>query len=103
MIDKNNELQEQNPIKYEMILKEVKKKRKKERSDKIQPMVIAEQEAKAKRNLAKINRSKVVVFRGKPLIFRARKKRIVKKEVGIKQSQADIDYERYVGQIDDEK
>jgi len=97
VLDINRDLEYKNPIRYEMTLKEIKKLRKRERNDKVQPMVLAEQEAKAKRNLAKINRSKVVVFKGKPLVFKARKKRIVKKDTGIKLSQADIDYSRYIG------
>mmetsp|Transcript_6454 Transcript_6454/g.5544 ORF Transcript_6454/g.5544 Transcript_6454/m.5544 type:complete len:165 (-) Transcript_6454:61-555(-) len=103
MIDVNRELEGQSYDKYEDILRDIKKIRKKERSDKVQPMVIAEQEAKAKRNLSKINRAKVVVFKGKPLVFRARKRRIVKKDTGIKKSEADIDYGRYVGDRDTTK
>jgi hypothetical protein len=99
----NQELCIQNPKKYELMFKEVKKRRKKERSDKNQPLMIAEQEAKVKRNLRKMQRKKnAIVFKGKPLVFRARKKKIVKKEEGIKRSQADMDYERYVGLIEDD-
>lgn len=92
-------MDQQEPIRYELVLRDIRKKRKKERTDRAQPKALAEQDAKAKRHLKKINRAKAVIFKGRPLAQRARKKRIIKIDTGIKQSQADIDYSRYVGKL----
>ena len=50
-----------------------------------------------------IDRENAIVHKGRPLIFRAKKKRI-KKRVSNKNklSQADLDYHRYVGQTAEE-
>lgn len=63
--------------------------------------MLAEREAKIQKNLKKMeNRKNAVVFKGKPLVFKAKKKRLVKKNTSnIKQSQADIDFVRYIGQV----
>jgi len=75
IFETNAELYKKDPMKYESIFKQVRKKRKKARNDRSQPLMIAEQEAKARRNLRKMTKkNSAVVFKGKPLVFRARKK-----------------------------
>lgn len=95
----NEDLKQKFPVRYNLQLKEVKERRKKKRSDMTQPKMLAEQKAKAMRNQRKMDKkNNAVVFKGKPLVFRARKSRMVKKVTSNKKSQADIDFERYVGQ-----
>ena len=61
--------------------------------------MLAEQMAKVIKNLRKMDAHRnAVVFKGKPLVFRAKKKRLVKKNTNkVKPSQADLEYARYVG------
>lgn len=94
----NDELKQKFPARYNIVLKEVKERRKKRRSDMTHPKMLAEQKAKALRNQRKMDKkNNAVVFKGKPLVFRAPKSRKVKKVNSTKKSQADIDFERYVG------
>lgn len=80
----NQELQQLHPIKYDLEIKEARKRRKKERSNKAQPKMLDEQKAKKLRNLSKMDKkNNTIVYKGRPLVFRARKKRIVKRDTGI--------------------
>lgn len=95
----NNKLADTHGPSYDICFKTVERGRKRKRNDMIQDKMLAEREAKIMKNLRKMEiRSNTVVFKGKPVIFRAKKKKLVKKNTNkVKQSQADLDYVRYVG------
>ena len=80
IVEVNEEMYKKNPIKYDLIFKQVRNRRKKIRNDRSQPLAIAEMEAAARKNQRDVSKKDdVVVFKGKPLAFKARKKRIVKR------------------------
>ena len=62
--------------------------------------MLEEREIKIQKNMIKMSkRNNAIIFKGRPPTFKAKKKRLVKKITKAKQSQADIDFIRYIGKL----
>lgn len=85
---------------YDAKFKSVEKDRKKKRNDNAQSKMLEEREIKIQKNMIKMSkRNNAIIFKGRPPTFKAKKKRLVKKITKAKQSQADIDFIRYIGKL----
>lgn len=89
---------------YDAKFKEVEKSRKKKRKDEDKIRKNQEDQIKNNANMRKMNqRNSSIVFKGKPPVFRAMKKKLPKKTNKSKESQADFFFNRYVGKFTPQK